>query len=444
MQADLELEAGCLSALSNLAAVDLEAARQALDEAGAQAQDFADDRMRAVWAVIEAMVRDGRVPDVITVSAKVPSVTRKFLSDVMLRDSVVAAPDRLRTLRELGMRRRSWRALEAAKSLLADNSQALSHIAAEARKAVDALESSTPAIATLDGELFAFLDHLEEVSSGRRPATLESGIAGLDAIIGGLQPTLTILGALPGVGKSALLAGIVRNLSARGVPLGFFSLEDERQWLVRRLVAEASQIPVFVLANRPLFEPQQKRLAACTEAIHKQLRHVVVDDRPGLTAPDIVASAREMLTKHRVRALFVDHLGEVRLQRTDRHDLDIADALSQLRALAKTYRVPVVVACHVRRREGLLAHDEPRLTDFAFSAAVERMARVALALSRPKENPDLLRVHVLKQTQGQAGVSVDLELESAAGIVANAAAPGIRNAMDKEYRDQEEAMRNGD
>ena len=125
-----------------------------------------------------------------------------------------------------------------------------------------------------------------------------------------------------------------------------------------------------------------------------------------------------MIVRHGCKALIVDHLGEIRLERSDRHDLDIADALQQLRALAKIYGVPVVVACHLKRRDG--GTEDPKLSDFAFSAGVERMARVALALTRGA-GEDQLRVHVLKQTSGQSGVAVDLNFHSMAGMVHNGA-----------------------
>jgi replicative DNA helicase len=167
-----------------------------------------------------------------------------------------------------------------------------------------------------------------------------------------------------------------------------------------------------VLANRPLGSLQLQRFGVAVEELYQPLDKVLLDDRSGLTTAEVVASARAMVAQG-ARAIFVDHLGEIRLERTDRHDLDIAEVLQQLRALAKTHNVPVVVLAHMKRREG--SETEPRLTDFAFSAGVERMARVALGLTRPE--PGQLRVHVLKQTQGVADVSVDLDFEAQSGMV---------------------------
>jgi replicative DNA helicase len=263
----------------------------------------------------------------------------------------------------------------------------------------------------------ALCDTLDEIQRGAREPVLPSGIEALDAATGGLQPTLTVIGALPSVGKSGLLCSIVRNLAARGVRCGVFSLEDEREFIVQRLVADAAAVPLFVLRNRPLGHHQRERVASNIERLHAQMRNVVVDDRPAVTTDELVASARDMITRHGCKALLVDHLGEIRLKRTDRHDLDIAECLQQLRALSKTYRIPVVVFCHLKRRDGLTRQSEPKVTDFAFSAAVERMARVALGLSRPDEQT--LRVHLLKQNNGKQEIAFDLTFTGPAGVVAN-------------------------
>jgi len=230
-----------------------------------------------------------------------------------------------------------------------------------------------------------------------------------------------LLGDFTVTHNSALVAGVLRNLSSRGVVSGLLSLEDERLWLTRRLLAHAASVPVFVLANKPLARSQQERVLECAPTLHAMLGKVLCDDRPGLTSSEVVASARRMVARG-AKAVLVDHLGEIRLERTDRHDLDISDALRDLRSLAKSHRVPVVVLTHLRRREGLTVTDEPRLTDFAFSSGVERMARVALGLYR-SDRDDELRCAVLKQTQGVSGVSVTLRLAAQAGVVVESPAP---------------------
>jgi replicative DNA helicase len=425
----LSLEESAVATVARLAGADVAKALAAIDTAAVRADDFADHQVRAVWSALEASVRDGRPPDLFDVQARVPRVSRERLVRLLVEDHLgvtyfARSPvERLRQVRDAGDRRRMGAALASVLQLVADQSCPLPEAVAEAQRALEVVHQQGAGTRTLDVDVMQLVDHLEEVAAGRRAPVLETGLEALDAAIGGLQATLTVIGALPGVGKSGLLAAIVRNLAARKVVSGVLSLEDEGQWLVRRLVAQAAAVPVFVLANRPLGHHQRERVGQAIEAAYDAMTHVLVDDRPALSTAEVVSSARGMLVRG-AKALFLDHLGEVRLQRTDRHDLDVAEVLQQLRALAKSYRVPVIVLCHLRRREGLGPKDEPRLTDFAFSAAVERMSRVSLALSRPHDN--VLRVFILKQTQGVAGISVDLAFDGPSGLVTNTPAPATR------------------
>ncbi len=437
-----KLEAQTLAALANAAAVDLPTALAALDAVQLAGEDFSEEPLRRVWAVMEPMLRDNRVPDMFAVEALLgASANRALLSELFLSQDSGHPLERMRLMRDLSDRRKALESLRRVAVVLQDTTQTFANAISEAGKALQGFEGKGEAARPGSEDVFALLDHLEQVQAGTREPVLRTGIEALDGVIGGLQPTLTIIGALPGVGKSAVLASILRNLGGNKVRCGLLSLEDERGWLTRRLLAEAAAVPLFVLANRPLTSAQKRRIDDTAQGVYDTLQNIIIDGRPALGVPEVVASAREMVTRYGAKAILVDHLGEIRLQRSDRHDLDIADALLQLRAIAKTYRVPVVVACHLKRREGLGIDSEPRLTDFAFSAAVERMARVALGLSRNGENG--LTVHVLKQTNGQAGVSVDLRLNGPAGTVLNGDPRAVSGVMEKRYQADEEEMLRG-
>jgi replicative DNA helicase len=319
---------------------------------------------------------------------------------------------RLKTVRERGLRRQLRDKLQAALAIVnAGANYATAH--GEALKLLGELQPTTE-LRTLQSESAGIVDEVQAVYEGRAESTLRTGIPKLDETIGGLQPTLTILGAEPGAGKSGLMLRIIRNLAERGVTSGVFSLEDQARWMVRRMAAETSGLPVFVLQNRKLTDHQLESFGGAMNRIHELAAHVLVDDRKGLDAKNIAASARTMIANG-AKAIFVDHLGEVRVNRTERHDRDIGDVLRELRGIADVHRVPIVVLCHVKRRDGVA--EEPRITDFAFSADVERTARVALAVVKPDE--DTQGVHVLKQTSGVSGVAMWLRFNGPAAMSTN-------------------------
>jgi replicative DNA helicase len=385
-----------------------------LDRHGVAELDFVDVRLRALFAGIVATLRNGRQPEPVSLMAAMgKDAPRALVLDVLTNYELGVSEQRLVALREDSRRRALVRTLEAMTATARDASYA--HAYEEAQRLLADLETPQAEMRTLETEMIGLVDDVQAVFEGRARPTLTTGIPSLDDVIGGLQPTLTILGAEPGAGKSALMARIVRNLAERGERVGVFSLEDQSRWMVRRMVAESSAISTFTLLNKPLTEFQLERFGDAANKVHELASRVVVEDRKGLTAKDVVAGARVMVARYGVKAIFVDHLGEIRINRTERHDRDIGDVLRELRGIADVHRVPIVVLCHVKRRDGV--GEEPRLTDFAFSADVERTARVALALVKPDE--DKQGVHVLKQTSGRNGVAVWLKFNAPAAMSTN-------------------------
>jgi replicative DNA helicase len=411
-----KLELDALRALVGEASVSVAGAVEVLDETGVKAEDCPSPEARTLWAVLEATLRAGEPLDQAVLPHRCSTLPRAFVVEVLEGGQMGVASQRLALLRQESLRRQYIDALRQVARVVKDTAQPLANAVQEAGRLLASWQDETVSGGPLDDAMAALVNDLEAAQLGNREPVVRTGLTALDAVVGGLQPTLTVVGALPGVGKSALVAGICRQLASRDVTVGLLSLEDERSWLVRRLMAQAAQVPVFVLANRPLVEGQLKRVWDVGPDVQRLLAKVLCDDRQGLTTAEVVASARRMVSRG-AKAIFVDHLGEVRLERTDRHDLDISDCLRELRAVAKANRVPVVVLTHLRRREGLQVDSEPRLTDFAFSSGVERMARVALGLWKDASDATRLNCTVLKQTQGVAGVTVGLELNAMAGVV---------------------------
>lgn len=410
-------EVEALAAFVNVAQVDPPQARHIVAQLPLTPSDFAAAWCGKAWGAFALAVGEKRELDLHDI-AHVTGLTREQLAPVFNGDTLATtAHARLAVVLDTAKRRRAVSALRAAAGVINDTTQPFGAGLDEAHKALEAIAASLSAVRTLDADVLKLMDHLREAEQGRREPAIRTGIEGWDKATGGLQRTLTVLGAMPRVGKSAVLASVIRNLSKRGVKTGLISLEDEAVWVPERLISEASKVSVFTLATGRLNEYQQDNVASAAAEVYDLARNVSVVDKPAMTTADVVAAAREMILVHGAQAVFVDHLGEIRINRSDRHDLDIISALQDLRAISKTYDVPVVVLCHVRRRDGLSESVEPRLTDFAFSAGLERMARVGMVLWKPAK--DTLRCSVLKQTRGKPKVYFDLEWRGPSGTVGN-------------------------
>lgn len=257
---------------------------------------------------------------------------------------------------------------------------------------------------------------MERLSHGE-PAMkcVPTGIAKLDAVIYGWQPTLCLLGADPGVGKSATLARCAYNGACNGVKSAFFSLEDPPQWIATRLVSALSRVEIIRILYGKLTKDELAAVEAGLESLGRVSDNIVVFDgsERAMAVERLCSVARSLVTGSGVGCVYVDHAGELRSTERDRHDLEVASQLSALRGLANATGVPVVVAMHMKRR----LNAKPVLSDFANSAGAERKARLALALTREPGSDDIF-AHVLKQTNGPSGVSIQLRFDKESGMVA--------------------------
>lgn len=423
---DHATEGAVFDAISTASAVDVGRARVVAEQSGLVAADFHLPAHAELWDVTLGLLRQGQPADLLLVEAATKGSKaiqsaggRKFLVPLFVgqRDEL-SLPGLAQSLRDLALRRRmvdaARKLANAAQTLSVDATAALS----EGSGALAALTRRGNSVKALAEYLDGISAHMDAVARGEVEPVIPTGIEMLDKAIGGLQPTLTVIGAQPGVGKSALLASISHNLALRGVKVGVFSMEDEGSWMAWRLLSHQSGIGQSTLRHRRMYPDTAQHIAESIGKLWQPFHNILVDDRSGLSAAEVVMGARDMVLNHGCRAVFVDHLGELRYPngRRDRFDLDVAEGLSDLRSIAKSYGVPVVCAVHLTRKSD--DGPTPKLTSFANSAAIERQARVALGLTRQPGKDELL-VHVLKQTNGRAGMAVQLNFNGPAALVAN-------------------------
>lgn len=255
---------------------------------------------------------------------------------------------------------------------------------------------------------------LSQIRSGRA-RLVNSGLTAFDLGTGGIPANLCIVGAQPGVGKSGFIASLALAFAGSGKRVGILSLEDEGEWVLRRMFARGSGMAisdVLTAGGRHFIMDKVERAAADLHENFGDLIHIVDMQRP--RAAQLVAACEALVASKGVEVLFVDHIGEIQADtERQRHDLEVDGVLSDIRNIARRKGIPVIVLAHTRRGEDGAS---PKLTDFAFSSGMERKARLALILTR-EENGSELTVHVMKNTEGPSGQSFTLQFDKQSGMV---------------------------
>lgn len=252
-----------------------------------------------------------------------------------------------------------------------------------------------------------------EIRAGKQ-RIVPTGIPAVDRGIGGLPLNLCVIAAQPGVGKSGFLASLALSMAAQGKRVGILSLEDEGSWLVRRILARSNSMSVAEVMGAHGKPLALERLDRSVDEMKEHFGgYISVQDMSRPNVSQVVGAIERLVSSKKVDVVFIDHIGEIVLEKGHRHDLEIDGALSDIRNICRRLGIPIVVLSHTKRAEG---GETPKLTDFAFSAGLERKSRLALILTREGSGREL-GVHVVKNTEGPSGQSFTLQFDKQSGMV---------------------------
>ena len=389
--------------------------RQLLARVGLEREDFTDEPSAILFSRIQDAVTNELAPTLGGFDEEVLPRLREVLNpDELVNPETLDA--HCERIRDLSTRRNVKRFARELVTKAQDPSVSISDVLSFAGTASRRIPTRFSSWVPLTETMKRVEQHLHDVSDGRKRPTVLTGFSEIDEETGGLPATLVVIAAMPGVGKSAFVASIIREMAKRGEKAAIFCMEDESEWLAFRLLAHDSGVHQFVLRNRKLTAVQWEQAGNTFHQLAGFNRNILCDDRKMLRPADVLFAARNAVMRHGARAVFLDNMTAMQWERGARMDLEIQDFLSAARALANELEVPFVVLSHVKRREGLDVGDMPRLTDCAETSAFEKLCRMGYGLCRQKKG-DTLVVGVLKNTNGRAFIKFDLQLRPASALI---------------------------
>ncbi len=227
-------------------------------------------------------------------------------------------------------------------------------------------------------------DRLNKMSNPETRADyigVPTGIGSLDKVIGGLYKSdLIILGARPGMGKTAFALNIVRNVAINsGKTVCFFSLEMSRDQLAQRMLSSEAGIPSEHLRSGELEDDEWTRLAMAGDNLSKA--NIYFDETSNITVPEMKAKLRRM---PKVDLVVVDYLGLMKSSRNiDNRVQEVSEITRNLKIMAKDLKVPVIACAQLSRgTETKGKSHKPALSDLRDSGSIEQDADIVLFLYR--------------------------------------------------------------
>ncbi|MDR3272901.1 MAG: replicative DNA helicase [Flavobacteriaceae bacterium] len=217
---------------------------------------------------------------------------------------------------------------------------------------------------------------------------IPSGFAKVDKITAGWQPSdLIIIAARPGMGKTAFILSMARNIAIDGsVPIGVFSLEMSAEQLMMRMISSETGIESEKLRRGNLSETEWKQLYSRVNQLEKA--PIFIDDSPGISIFDLRAKARRLVSQHGVKIIMIDYL-QLMTAGTNKsvgnREQEISTISRSLKAIAKELEIPVIALSQLSRSvETRGGNKRPLLSDLRESGAIEQDADIVSFIYRPE------------------------------------------------------------
>nr|DAS87517.1 MAG TPA: DnaB-like replicative helicase [Caudoviricetes sp.] len=247
-----------------------------------------------------------------------------------------------------------------------------------------------------------FYEGLEENDS------IKTGKFRLDKYLKFTKRDLHIIGARPGVGKSAfaLYITLLMAQKARGL---FFSLEMPLKQIIQRIISSQSRIELEMLTNKDRFntlDSEQKKLVKVLfDKILKESELKLYDGNFKIDElEEYVKNEKEL---NGVDFIVVDYLQLVKSNKTSSRYEQITDISIRLKQIAKDYDIAVIALSQLSRDIEKRVDKDVYLADFRESGQIEQDASTILGLTTEPtdtEYKELMKVQILKNRQGQLGV----------------------------------------
>lgn len=344
--------------------------------AGLKADDFGQAANRQVFAAIEEMVQVGQAIDLVTLRNKVKSEGKleaiggvTYLS--ALTDAVPAVSNvkyYAEIVLERSRARKLYYAMVVAKTQLeqsgkaSDTSTILS----------DVLEATLPQITLDEGMIGSLLSRGIGLS---KAASYPWGWRDLDRKTGGIpEGALTVIGAYPGVGKTALATSMMTKLARNNVPVVLFSTEMSAAQIIQTILGRESGVGPSYLRSRGIEGLDGNALERLTET-KQEIEQLPLYILAGpVSATEAIAHTRALIRKHDIKLIVIDYLQLMtRAAKEENRRIGIDNAIRAMQGFAQSSGTSVVLLSQLSRDKGELKE----------SGGIDAEANQILKLDRP-------------------------------------------------------------
>ncbi len=209
---------------------------------------------------------------------------------------------------------------------------------------------------------------------------LSTGFSVVDDVLVGMSPgDLVLVGARPGMGKTAFAINMSVNAArSSGKAVCIFSLEMSAVQLALRMLSSEAMINSKTLRSGKLQPEEWNKLAEASGYLSEC--NIFIDDTPGIGVAAMRAKLRRIKN---LGLIVVDYLGLMQSDKRNENRVnEVADISRNLKLLAKELGVPIICCAQLSRGPEGRENKKPMLSDLRDSGAIEQDADVVMFIYR--------------------------------------------------------------
>lgn len=230
---------------------------------------------------------------------------------------------------------------------------------------------------------------IQEIAGKEGLSGIPTGFEKLDEVTSGWQPSdLIIIAARPGMGKTAFVLSMARNMAIDfQAPVAVFSLEMSSVQLITRLISSETGLSSEKLRTGKLEQHEWNQLSVKVKDLEKA--PLFIDDTPSLSIFDLRAKCRRLSSQYGIKLIIIDYLQLMTAGGNSKgggnREQEISTISRNLKALAKELNVPVIALSQLSRAvETRGSSKRPLLSDLRESGAIEQDADIVSFIYRPE------------------------------------------------------------
>ena len=229
-------------------------------------------------------------------------------------------------------------------------------------------------------QAFSVIDKLKNPAEREAYLGQKTGMTDIDQTIVGMgEGDFIIIGARPGMGKTALAMNIAINVAKANKTVCIFSLEMSALQIANRVIQSEAFIDSYKLRSGSVTPEDLEKIVGVTTRL-SNCGSVWIDDTAGITVAQMKSKIRRLNKK--VDLVIIDYLQLLKSdKRTENRVQEVSEITRNLKLMAKDLGVPVICCAQLSRASAQNKTDKkPGLADLRESGSIEQDADVIMLL----------------------------------------------------------------